>query len=459
MVAIVALGFAYFLDDYMKKKPFEPIIPEESTFVITCTDIERTWSSLESTILWEEVRKEEGDLFRDHVVALRKKVGIRLSPRRLNSWLGPRAVALQLEEEWAIQFRPGLLWKITEPLRGQRLESDPAVKSWNDFWYASDSGQITITSSLATIQSMRHADRMDMAMPGSDSIGIRIKSQEEIILASITMEDSFPLSIELQSPMSTLENEIYIPMWPEDPPMIWIAGGSLTGITKLATDLGVDNITTAQWDHAQMLQSRWIELEGGWDHLLGSYWPEGLNEQSTGRPSSLSWYGVDTHNSIYVPEWGLQIDTIGRLSQPDLPEYADHHIWNDVEGWSVIRDGGVRSLDVMAQNESTLFFAEQWNTMQRLIDDYELQKTHLEKDVAILVNWDSVSELYSTMIVKAGKNENLGEESARDKMKSLELILKPMAHGDYAWLTGKINQDRLLLEGNLNHPKPWAMEN
>lgn len=459
VAAIVVLGGAYLLDGTMKNGPFDPVVPEQSTWVISSSDLGVAWSSLETTDIWDKVRKKEGDLFREYVIELRKKVGIRLTPQRINTWLGPRAVVIQFQEDWAIQFRPGLLWKITDPFRGKKVAADQTIKSWAEFWYTDNEGLVTVGSSLKTIQSLRSADTVQLSMPVPQSVDIRLRTDETILDASFAMADSIPVVIEINTLLPKVENELMMPNWPDRTPMMWVAGGSLEGITHLTANLGLHFLTDNHWDHSQMIQSRWSALEQGRGSLLGVYWDQSAFAEAAPRSSALSWYGVDTDNAICVPEWAVQLNYTGHLSEPELPVHADRHVWNNIEGWSVIRDGGVRSLDVVAQKDSTLFFAEQWNTMQRVINDFNVAQKINNKDVAIMVDWKSVSKLYSKMTEIADQHQQLGEQSADEKLNSLNLILKPMAYGDYLWLTGTTHQNRVRLEGVLSHSKPWAEKN
>lgn len=454
MVAIVVLGLLYRLDGSMKRGAFDPIIPENSTWVVASSDMGATWASLEATQWWIDIHNEPGNLLREPLVSLRKKAGIRLSPERINTWMGARAVAVQHDEQWAVEFRPGLLWKMTEPFRGETSDSDPNVKFWSDFWYTDVDGLIIVATSMETIGSMTKSKMVNFVMPEEEIVTVRFKSDDTIIKAAIQVTSSLPITIEMATDLPALDERLTVPAWSEHSPMIWMAGGDLRGVSILADRLGASFLTSSDWDHSKWLHARWSNIAQGWDSLLRSYWRGGVSSNASEQQSYVSWYGVDTDHSIHIPDWGIRLDTSGFVSPPSLPDYADYHVWNDVAGWSVIRNGGARSMDVVAQNDSSLFYAEQWASMQRLVDEQKLAQSRLDKDVAIIVDWKKISDVYSDMIEKAYEHEQLGSLDSNEKEKSIEFFLKPMSHGKFLSLTGNVESGLVILEGSLNLDEP-----
>ena len=114
VVVIVVLIGVSMLDRRLKASESSGFILETAEWHVSADDVGIAWDSLMRTSTWKAITAELGDPLRETLVELRKTSGIRLSPDRWNTWLGPSCVLSGQGYMTGLTIKPGVLFRLKE---------------------------------------------------------------------------------------------------------------------------------------------------------------------------------------------------------------------------------------------------------------------------------------------------------------------------------------------------------
>jgi hypothetical protein len=404
--------------------------------MISLNDVGASWRSLESTSFWQEVRAEEGDMLRAPLVDARKRLGIRLTSDRWNTWMGPRTVIGKADEGWGITAKPGLLLRGVHAwnrMVGQR--SDGGVWTFRGWYYGWRDAYLVAAPDAAYVRAVLDGGIAVNPNESATVVRIDIVANDVRPAHSLQIEptDSFPIEGTVEAAFTSMPAESPVGAVAARTAVLSISGARLTEIGSYAASF------LPSWRNLDELRD---ELNGA--STLG--WPSGSAPGMAAAYSVLVVHDIDTAPFLVVPSVYTRVAWKGPVSDvASLPVGAVPYAWGEREGWSALRKG-MQMMSWVAWDSAAFHAANSAAAMEKYIDS-SMEEPASDFDVRVSLDWDRATGYAERIILAAVEAELLPEINRRDAELRYGKIMPWFRHLGRLEYTGKTVDGKLQFHG------------
>ncbi len=183
---IFGILLVFILDARMKYSDIQGYALSDSEWIVGCDNVGEAWQSFLGTDSWDALRAN-GDPTHTFLVELRKKMGIRLTPKRWNTWFGPASTLSGKGENWLLVTKPGALARGLD--YGNRLlnaQHSDGVRVYNkQLYYRWEDGWLWCSNSRSLLNTIEQGELVRKSYFGMDEF---VKLEGQGIVAVLDLQ-------------------------------------------------------------------------------------------------------------------------------------------------------------------------------------------------------------------------------------------------------------------------------
>lgn len=196
-IICILIGVLFVWDRQLKKTDLQGYVLKDAQWTIGADDLPKAWTRLYTTEKWSTLLSEGENPLWAPLVEQRKRLGIRLSPNRWQTWFGSGATLSGVGEQWVLCTRPGVLARFLDLLNGGTQQFGIYHYRWND-------GFLFISRSRQTLELLNDASSLWPIPNASSPYAITIQSQVPTpITTQINITDTWTISGQISNPATS----------------------------------------------------------------------------------------------------------------------------------------------------------------------------------------------------------------------------------------------------------------
>lgn len=355
---VVAVLACYVFDSLLKTSQTAGFLSESATWQVEAADLPGAWARWQQLPPYKALRGKAPGVLQALPVAVRKGLGVRPTPSRLQVWFGSHVLAGGGDGGWCVSVRPGVALRLTDILgltAGWPFTVDQEVipvdfaHGWRDGFFLMASSQSyldkILTSGQPIPRSTQGRDTLTLSWDGADAGSLHVRVAEGL-----------PFSLAFQgAPTGTSAPLPVVNPWPEAIVSLVVSGRDMPGLLQRA----------GQAAARIPLASEPLAL---WRPVAGAWWRAYCPFEIPAPESGLFAAGVfATDFNADLP--AVELLFAGRQGAPE-PDTADlagqAHRWLNTEGRLIAVPGDSRAW-ATARMQDTWYLASHEHLMPRAL--------------------------------------------------------------------------------------------
>jgi len=447
-IAVLAVLFAL---DYGLKGVGEGLgfHPQDASRVVASADFPSFCKKLAATDAAARFTAETPRPFDRFELAVRKATGVRPTPLRWRVWLGPRMVWSRWNGTYGMSVHPGILMRVVhlyQALKGSKT-SQNGLSHYAAYHYAWRDGYLIFSPSKEYVLAALEAPLVerDEGLPPQE-LAIRW-DQGEIL---ISPEPGIPIHGTLDIAVQTSKTPLLLAGgWP---------GNSILSLTTHSPD---DTVALWRVVHEPLKTMTASDRLSSFASFVWEQWQ--LEPPSEGwkqhvEEFSVALMALDTTETIPLPEWGVM------MRAPKADEIRQHPWAPAVAPLSPPWEGRPGLIATLLGEKVAICLAQdgdRWLTVSRQDRMSELlairsSEPDVEADILLEINWEAAGRTAEILLRMAAEQELIPEMNPQEVDAYLAKYARSVARMGRLRITGKANENRLVLSGILVSPEEEA---
>ena len=441
LLAAFVLTAAGFADRQLKTAVHPGFLPADMSVYVYSADLPLSWLHLARTPLAGSLADEAAYALHSLELSLRQLTGIRPTPARWRTWLGPSAAAAANGRDWILCTRPGLVARAASFLfSGKALPGRQTHQAWRE-------GYLLLSSSARLIDKALAAPPLTLDIPESaapDTLVVEMHAPMRLVL-SVSPARDLPVEARIY-PSGTIAPREAAP---------WTAPPLAEGATLLLSLSGAQSAAQLE----TLLSSMNLpDFSGGILGELAERWS--LNRLSTilsgagnrNVPMSFALYGVSAASGVPLPQLAfassMKETFAALLPAAQSPNRLFPYAWNGCAGWMFPIFGDQFSLYGFQQN-GIQYLASRESLAAMLAATPHGLSSDIEDDLVVSLDWQRAAAAVKEVAAWAATRELLPETNPKDLEDAFIPVMNALSHCGTLHLAGKWSADDLVCQGVL----------
>ncbi len=442
LVAGLVLIGAALADHQLKTVSHPGFLPEDMPVYLYAPDLPLSWMHFSKTALARNLNDEAAPLLHTIELSLRQWSGIRPTPARWRTWLGPSAIAATDGRDWILCVHPGLAAHVVSLfLSDKGLPGTQIHQAWRE-------GYLLLSSSSVFIKKAQTAPPVTLEFAETISPDTLLVALHTPIQAVLTVTPSPGLPMEARCRTSQASVSRPATVWSAPPlpgsPNLLLSLSSVHSAVQLANLLSEMNLPDFSGGVLGNLASKWSI------NRLSSFFSDANGPLNA--PMSCALYGISTSSGIPLPRLALASGAKegfgGLLSSSQTSGKLLPYEWNGCAGWMFPLLGDQFSLYGF-QRDNTQYLVTQEPLAAMVAATFKAAAPTVEDDVMLALDWKGVATELMRTANWAADRELLPETGPKDLETTFIPLMKALSHGGVLKLTGKWSADQFLCKGML----------